>query len=322
MTTQKKTGRRPSLQSIYAHHFLWGVVCFILIAALLGMWYEVQKLNHQNQILETKVATVLAPEPSCSARNAWKPGTTKSFTTLTENGSRGYSVHLPENFDKTAYYPLIVHFPGKGASVSGGAQQAGLDVLPAIIAYPHPTVGTDGYNAWQGAPYSSGANDVAFTAALLDKIQAQLCINREQVYATGMSNGGGMVSLLSCQLSDRFAAFGIVAGAMYYPAGACTPPTPTPLINIHGDNDSAVPYTGSVTRKLPDITSWSAERARDNGCTYPPQSTNIDALTTVTTWDKCRGRATVENIRMRGGGHLWYPEATQMLWKFMSRHTL
>ncbi len=137
-----------------------------------------------------------------------------------------------------------------------------------------------------------------------------------------MSNGGGMVSLLSCKLSDRFAAFGIVAGAMYYPAGGCTPPQPTPLINIHGDSDSSVPYGGSAVRKLPDIASWSADRAKDNGCNPQPTTTNIDAVTTLTSWSGCRNNASVQNIRLRGGGHLWWPEATQTLWQFMSKHSL
>ena len=317
-----KIRRRPSLKSIYIHHALWGIVCIFLIAALLGMWYHVQSLNQKNSSLQNQISRVALPDPSCTARDTWQADTTKTFATLTDDGAREYSVHLPKEFQATTYYPLIMHYPGKGASASNGAQQAGLNILNAIVVYPHPTVGKDGYNAWQGAPYSSGANDVAFTSTILDKVQAQLCVDREHVYATGMSNGGGMVSLLSCELSDRFAAFGIVAGAMYYPTGGCKPTQPTPLINIHGDGDINVPYGGSVTRKLPDINNWSAARAKDNGCSPDPTITNTDAITTVTTWSECKDDATVQNVRLRGGGHLWWPEATQMLWQFMSRHSL
>lgn len=322
MTAHKKTRRRPSLQSIYIHHILWGVVCVGLIAVLLGMWYHIQSLNRQNTLLQGEISAITTPDPSCNARDSWTADTTKTLETLTKDGTRSYSVHLPKDFKTTSFYPLIVHFPGKGASVTGGEQQAGLNVLKAIIVYPHPTIGKDGYNSWQGAPYSSGVDDVAFTDTVLDKVISQFCIDREHVYATGMSNGGGMVSLLSCKLPERFAAFGIVAGAMYYPAGACNPPRPTPLISIHGDSDSSVPYSGSVVRKLPDISTWSADRAQDNGCSMQPTTTNIDAITTITTWDKCRDNATVQNIRLRGGGHLWWPEATQALWRFMSQHSL
>lgn len=304
------------------HHILWGAACLGLVAILLGMWYQVQILNQKNNSLQGKITSISIPDPSCTARDTWQQDTTQTFETLTKDGVRSYSVHLPKNFNVSTYYPLIVHFPGKGASVTGGEQQAGLNILNAIIVYPHPTIGKDGYNSWEGAPYSSGVDDVAFTDTVLDKVQAQLCVDRAHVYATGMSNGGGMVSLLSCKLPDRFAAFGIVAGAMYYPAGACTPPRPTPLINIHGDSDSSVPYGGSTIRKLPNIASWSADRAHDNGCNPQPTTTSIDAVTTITSWNNCRNNASVQNIKLRGGGHLWWPEATQTLWQFMSRHSL
>ena len=322
MANKKQTKRLTKADIVHVHHVIWGVLCAGLILVLMLMWHQIQTLQQTKESLEKQVAVLNAPAPSCSARDTWQPGTDKTFYTLTEDGNRAYTVHLPDNFKPTNYYPLIVHFPGKGANASNGAQQAGLNVLPAVIAYPHPTVGIDGYNAWQGAPYSSNADDVSFTGELLDKIQSQLCIDRKRIYASGMSNGGGMVSLLSCELSNRFAAFGIVAGAMYYPAGACDPTIPTPLINVHGDSDPNVPYGGSITRKLPDIGQWSAERAKDNDCKGQPSVKFIDAVTTVTTWTNCRGNATVENVKLRGGGHIWMPEATQLLWQFMSKHTL
>ncbi len=322
VTSKKTTRRRPSLQSIYIHHILWGILCLGLFTILLGAWFYTQKLSSTNRSLEQKISLLNAPPPTCSARDTWPSETTKTFETLTDDGTRNYSVHLPANFDETRYYPLIVHFPGKSATADGGEKQAGLNVLPAVIVYPHPTIGKDRYTSWQGAPYSSGVNDVSFTEAILDKVQSQLCIDRDRVYATGLSNGGGMVSLLSCTLSDRFAAFGIVAGAMYYPSGACKPPRPTPLMTIHGDNDPNVPYAGSATRKLPDISKWSAERANDNGCKSNPVVRYQDAVTIVTTWQNCTNSATIENVKLRGGGHLWMPEATQTLWNFLSQHSL
>lgn len=318
----EKAIKKSSLSTSTTNHLLWGVVCAVLLLFALTMWQNLQALTQQNKQLKSEISVLSARKASCTARDTWQSGTAKTFQTLTADGLREYAVHLPEQFNPTAFYPLIVHFPGKGASVLTGANQARLDVLPAIIAYPYPTVGNDGYTAWQGAPYSSGADDVGFTAEMLDALQAQLCIDRSRVYATGLSNGGGMVSLLSCQLSNRFAAFGIVAGAMYYPIGGCSPSSPTPLISIHGDEDKNVPYNGSVIRKLPAINAWSAERARDNQCSTVPAVTHPDAVTTVTIWKNCKNNATVENVLMHGRGHLWLPEATQMIWQFMSKHTL
>lgn len=315
------TTRRP-LSPSATNHILWGIVCFGLILFVVAMWQNIQTLTEQNNSLKKEVVTLKARETTCTARDTWEPGTTKIFNLSTADGPRFYGVHLPKNFNKSLYYPLVVNYPGKGTSAMGGIEQTQLSMLPLISAYPFPTQGKDGYTAWQGAPYSSGADDVGFTAEMLDKIQSRLCIDRARIYATGMSNGGGMVSLLSCQLPNRFAAFGIVSGALYYPAGNCKPTQPAPIINIHGDNDPNVPYTGSAARGLPSINSWAAERARYNSCAIRPTVVKTDVVTTVTTWNDCKNNATVESVRLHGGGHIWNPGATQMLWRFMSKHTL
>ena len=88
-----------------------------------------------------------------------------------------------------------------------------MDALPALVAYPQGTVGTDDRPSWQGAPYSSGADDVRFTSDLLDRLEADLCVDPGRVYASGKSNGAGFAGLLACRLADRLAAVAPVAGA-------------------------------------------------------------------------------------------------------------
>ncbi|MFZ1361215.1 MAG: PHB depolymerase family esterase [Candidatus Saccharimonadales bacterium] len=322
MTKANKTSLRRSLSHSSSRHIVWGIVAVIVLLLTLVLWQNIQQLRQQNNQLRTQLTQADSQAAACVARDAWQAGTLKTFSILTSDGMRDYSVYLPKSFTPTRYYPLIINYPGKGASVEGGFEQAHLDTLPVISAYPTQTIGTDGHTAWEGAPYSSDANDIEFTIEILDKIQAQLCIDRHRIYATGMSNGGGMVSILSCKVSNRFAAYGIVSGAMYYPDGACSPPEPTPLITVHGGKDGSVPYEGSTTRHLPNISTWSAERARDNGCEAEPTVTTLDALTTVSVWNHCENNASIENIRFHDGGHFWSPQTTELLWQFMSKHSL
>jgi polyhydroxybutyrate depolymerase len=313
------TLKRPTLQSIYIHHIIWGTVCLVLFSLLIGLWFNSQSLNQKTVALEQRLAFMT--DPTCTARDVWSPGTTKVLNVEANDTTRSFRVHLPDNFDKHHYYPALLFFPGKGASALGAEQAGGLNNFPAITVYPEATMGKDNLYSWQGAPYSSGVNDVQFVSSILDKIEGQLCIQRSHIYAVGMSNGGGMVSLLSCQLSDRFAAYGIVGGAMYYPVGKCAPPKPTPLINIHGDSDITVPYFGSLQRQLPPIDSWVAARAKDNGCSSIPDVTT-DTLVTISQWKHCKNNATVKNIRMHNGGHTWAPDAPALLWQFMSAYSL
>lgn len=312
--------RRPSLQSIYIHHIAWGIICLAMLGMLVTIWSSNQEANRKAASLEQRLSRM--SEPACNARDTWGAGSTKNFTLKVNDQDRSYRVHLPDGFSSSEYYPVIVYFTGKGTNSFNGEKYSNLNKLPAIAVYPQATEGKDGYFAWQGAPYSSGADDVAFVDVMLDRIQSQLCVKRSNVYATGLSNGGGMVSLLSCRLPDRFAAFGIVAGAMYYPAGDCTPERPTPLISIHGDKDAIVPYNGSLTRKLPAIDTWAADRARDNGCSLQPSTTRQGPNTLVMTWQFCKNGATVENIRIQGGGHTWTADAPDILWRFMTQYSL
>ena len=52
--------------------------------------------------------------------------------------------------------------------------------------------------------------DVRFISELIDKLEAAYNIDPARIYANGFSNGGGMAFVLSCTLSDRIAAVGMV----------------------------------------------------------------------------------------------------------------
>jgi polyhydroxybutyrate depolymerase len=303
----------------FTQHMAWGVVCLLLLASLLGIWTYAQGLENQVTSLKKQLIASEQPQPStCKVMGTWQSNT----TTLLSTGKRQYGVHVPQHFKPDSYYPLIMFYPGKGATAEAAEAAFGMNNSPAIIVYPHPTLGTDGYTAWQGAPYSSSADDVQFTANILDQLQTKLCIDRTKVYAIGVSNGGGFTSLLSCKLANRFAAVATIAGAMYAPDGNCQPPRPMPLISVHGDNDPIVPYHGSLTRHLPDIDSWTHSRAMINGCKQQSVA-KIGFDITLTQWSKCRGNADVQNVRIVGGGHgAWNKEISTTVWQFLSRFSL
>lgn len=312
-----KTKRKLSYMTTM-HHYAWSVVCLFLILSMAGLWVHAQSLDSKVQKLESALAESKKPAPStCKIYGDWHTESTKLITI----GDRQLTIHTPKDFQKDVYYPVIMVYPGKGSTAQAAQVSFGLDSLPAIVVYPHPTLSTDGTWAWQGAPYSSKANDISFTAAALDKLQSDLCIDRTKIYAVGMSNGGGFASLLSCKLSDRFAAYAVIAGAMYAPAGDCKPPRPTPLIVVHGDQDATVPYEGSLKRRLPPIDSWVSQRAASNGC-KTPVTINNGVGSVVTTWNQCSNNAVVQSIKVVGGRHAWGEVTNDTIWQFLSRISL
>lgn len=281
-----------------------GALLVVLSGCLMAALSAISDSRTHARELQQELSAV-QEAAGCQARDTWQAGATKSFTIASGGHQRSYLVHLPEKFDINKSYPLILAFAGKGGSAASIEGYSHLNTLPAVIVYPQALPGIDGYSAWQGAPYSPPVDDVAFIRDLLDRVEGQLCIQKAHIFASGLSNGGGMSWVLSCSLSDRIAAFAMFAGAFYYPEKSCQPKRPAAIINVHGDNDTIVPYTGSLTRKLPPIENWVKQRAVNNGCKFPPKIAETPFNTTITTWENCRDNATVQSIRLHGAGHIW-----------------
>ena len=78
-------------------------------------------------------------------------------------------------------------------------------------------------------------------SALLDHVEATLCVDVRRVYATGMSDGGAMTSVLACVAPTTFAAFGPVAVQLAPPSCG---DHPVSMVAFHGTADPIVPYAG------------------------------------------------------------------------------
>lgn len=259
---------------------------------------------------------------------------------ITSGGlDRSYDLRLPADYDKRDDWPLIVAYHGRGSTgveVEGFSE---LSKLPAIVAYPDGETGTgSGYRkAWQGAPYEPpNVDDVAFTSDLLDHLESDYCVDPTRVYATGKSNGAGFAALLACQLPGRFAAIAPVAPALYPGARqGCTDAPPTPILEIHGQADATIPYSGDADRDLPAIPDWVRGWADRGACTTS-RSTKVGTDVTITRWLGCADGSEVEHVAVAGGGHVWpgsdiYSggghvthtiEASKVIWDFFSRHRL
>lgn len=326
MTTLYVSQRRPEdgrqSRTTHRHHIGWGIVCAILMVVVTSLWMHAQTLATNNRDLQHQLAAALAPPSTCVAKTKLSASTSTRQSVQTRDGKREFTVHAPVNFENNRYYPLIFLYGGRGASPIDVELTYGMNNLPAIVVYPFPTVSKDGDFAWEGAPYSSDADDISFTRAILDKLEQELCVDETRIYATGFSNGGGFMSKLSCEMPDRFAAYVIIAGAMYSPTGECKPSRAAPLMTVHGDHDQIVPFAGSTIRNLPPIYNWTAWRASVESCDTRPAVKNIDQFRVQTTWKNCREDATIKHIRILGGLHAWGNVPNNTIWRFMSQHSL
>jgi polyhydroxybutyrate depolymerase len=256
---------------------------------------------------------------------------------------REYLLYVPKSYNRARPAPLVITMHGAGgwpvqqrdlSEWNRVAEREGF-----IVAYPSGL--KDGVaRVWGVRPGPGPIRDVQFIAELIDKLAADYNIDRARIYANGISNGGGMAFLLSCTLSDRIAAFGMVAAAQTLPWSACTDRRPAPMIAFHGTADPLTPYHGGTTwvfpRAFPDISKWTANWARRNQCDRQPVENSVAAGVSRREYTGCADDAAVVLYTIRGGGHSWpggkpMPEwfvgptsgsidATSEMWAFFRDH--
>lgn len=270
-----------------------------------------------------------APSSGCSGTASTRSGT----VTLRYDGmNRSYDIVVPGTRPGVPM-PLVLGYHGLGGSP---LEQALSELADRALADGFVAVFPQGSNLGGSVPAYFDletvdepmlADDVGFTGALLDDVEADLCIDRTRIYAMGMSNGGMFVSTLACELDDRIAAVAPVAGVHLLPdcGGRAMP-----IIVTHGTSDPLVPFEesdvgqidttglfdetpgGSAQRHMFErvigtpVTSWVESWATHNGC-----SLDATAVTTVgntverTAYDDCDNGGDVVLQAVEGGGHEW-----------------
>jgi polyhydroxybutyrate depolymerase len=260
---------------------------------------------------------------------------------------RKYLLYVPRSYDGSSPTPLVISMHGAGG---WPAQQMNLsqwnrlaDSQRFIVVYPSGGDGP-GPRIWHVARESDLSRDVRFISDLIDKLEASYNIDSERIYANGFSNGGGMAFVLSCTLSRRIAAVGMVGAAQTLPWSWCMDKRPVPMIAFHGTADPFAPYEGGpspiapATFLFPSVPIWAKNWARRNRCLPDPVESVLAADVSRHEYTNCAEAAAVVLYTVRGGGHQWFggepmPEwfvgptspnvdGTSRMWTFFRGHRL
>src|SRR5881296_812184 len=213
---------------------------------------------------------------------------------------REYLLYVPRSYDRSKPTALVISLHGAG--LWGAAQKETsqwnrvADEHSFIVVYPSGE-GGGGPRVWHEGGEAGPSRDVRFISELIDKLEARYNIDPGMVYANGLSNGGGMSFVLSCTLSDRIAAVGMVAAAQLLPFSWCTDPRPVPMIAFHGTADRAVPYNGGTSWVAPDsfpnVLTWTRNWARRNRCASSPSDAAVAEDVTRRAYANCAADADV-----------------------------
>ena len=290
-------------------------------------------------LLSLPLLLVLVEAASYHVRN-------RSNGTIISSGlKREYLLYVPPSYDPARPTPLVISLHGgamwPAAQMETSQWNRVADAHGFLVAYPSGLSGR-GPRAWRAGGSLGSARDVQFMSELIDTLRASYNIDSTMVCANGLSNGGGMAFLLSCTLSDRIAAVGVVGVAIFLPWSGCRDQRAVPMVAFHGTADRLTRYHGGKTwvapRAFPDIPRWTATWARRNGCAPNPVDSAVAADVMRRSYTHCADDAAVVLYTVDGGGHTWpgggpMPEwfagrttrsidASGLMWTFFREHRL
>lgn len=264
---------------------------------------------------------------------------------LTSGGiNRSFVFHLPAALPD-CNLPLLIVYHGDGGTGAEIQGYAGFDALANsqnfIVVYPNSTTiwGTLQWNKYADAQpgfapsnEANAADDVQFTADLIDYFANHYAINRNRVYATGHSGGGFMCYFLSMALNTKIAAIAPVAASVWgadpYVNNYFTNNTSVkvPVLHVHGTADGTVPFP---IPNYPAVPSWvwpeSSYGALNCGTSSYTTSTpnaSVDLLTFCSTNKK------VMLAAIKGWEHGWATVANggydtpNEIWNFVKTFSL
>ena len=261
---------------------------------------------------------------------------TVSSVNLTVNGVvRRYVLMRPTALTSKAPVLLMLHASGITPEVMASltevadvaATQGFWAVLPAAVG-----------NVWKDDPVKTGADDVNFINALIAQLGTQGA-DLTRIYAAGYSNGGFMATRLACAVSDKIAAFGIVAATTRYGVSStCGTPVSRPKAWFVGTADTIVPILGALDLRSADSTMsfWNGLQ----GCggvianSIPNRVTTDGTTVQQLRYTGCARGVENQMYTITGGGHAWPGglasvtgvisqdiKATGLIWNFVRGYT-
>lgn len=264
---------------------------------------------------------------------------------------RRYLVYVPEALASAGLAsppaPVVFMFPGATASAEAAAfyytqtrfeELADRDNFIVVYGNGVPEAhSSDGQAPMAKGGFLPGCRvehegegfDVAYVRTILSQLETQLNVDRLRIYATGLSQGGGMSFQLALEAPDLVAAIAPVAPVPFQPSGpwlfSCHPKPGLETVSIAmlaATNDRFVSYAPGGAHFYPDADYPGMEETRDAwlaalGIQGPPV---VDAFPDMVSGDSYKPHtgldtSTIERQRYPAGAQgqeLWYYKAVGM----------
>lgn len=270
---------------------------------------------------------------------------------------RTYRTYLPKDLPKGAPLLVVMHGSGQNGAQIRLETGYGFDRLADQhrFAVVYPDAGSSDWNDCSkiGDFTLNGreVDDVKFMVALADKLITEIGVDRNRVFATGVSSGGFMSIRLALEAPSRFRAVAAVSANV--PAAEnfkCKPAGQgSSVMFMNGTKDPLVPFAGGESSLFGlFFKGGNVQSSRESGqyfadinkiggtpTTIPaPLSGDDNAKVGHTVW-RNDGNVEVELVTIQDGGHglpqpYWRrprllgpspmaPDGAKLIWDFFER---
>ena len=219
-----------------------------------------------------------------------KPGTYERVNVTLDGVKRRFRLYVPDFNKKTDRLPLVLLFHGMGGNGEQIAKATKFEELAKeekfMVCCPDAVEGK-----WAIGKDAHVKKDIRFVQGILQEIDKAFPLNRNRIYAAGMSMGGYFCHHLAQARSKSIAAIAAHSGGLgTLGATGLKAKRKYPVLLIHGTKDEIVPV----------------DRSRKAEEAYKA------------------AKHVVRLIEVEGLGHKWAeePDATRRIWQFFRLHWL
>jgi len=263
---------------------------------------------------------------------------------LHDGVQREYILYVPASYTGSDDVPLVFNFHGYGSNafeqLNYGDFRELAEQYKFLVVHPQGTLDAVGRTHFNVGWGNSTADDVGFTAALMDNLIANYAVDQKRIYSTGMSNGGFMSYKLGCELSDRIAAISSVTGTMTRgQRNNCNTSHPIPILEIHGTDDATVAYQGNqLFESIAEVLRFWVEKvdsSRQDLIKLEDSDMNDSSKVEYQVYSGGENGVTIEHLKVLNGGHTWPGskfeigpvtnkdiDASAEIWKFFSKYDI
>lgn len=249
----------------------------------------------------------------------------KCWSMKHDGRTRTVRLYVPARLERKAGMIFVLHGGGGSAGATERLTKRGFHRIAdrdgVLIAYPEGVdkQWNDGRRDLNAKAVRERVDDVAFLLALAQSLTQRLGIDRQRLFATGISNGGMMSFRLACDAASTFAAVAPVAANLSEDLEPnCKPARPISIAIVNGVDDPIDPWNGGPIKVLWSGrgTVLSTPKTVDrwlqlNRCTALQSVGSLidkvrdDGTTLRQHRAQCTDHTSVVLYEIRGGGHTW-----------------